>query len=59
MKDPILAEVRAVREAYAERFNSDLEAMYEDLKKKEKEEAHRIVSFPPRRIAETDFQKTK
>jgi hypothetical protein len=34
-KDEIIEEVRAVREAYAARFNYDLAKMYEDLKEKE------------------------
>jgi hypothetical protein len=34
-KDKIVDEVRAVREAYAARFNYDLARIYEDLKAKE------------------------
>lgn len=34
-KDEIIDEVRAVREAYAARFNYDLAKIYEDLKAKE------------------------
>ena len=34
-KDEIVDESRAVREAYAARFNYDLSKMYEDLKAKE------------------------
>ena len=34
-KDEIVDEVRAVREAYAARFNYDLAKIYEDLKTKE------------------------
>jgi hypothetical protein len=32
-KDEIVEEVRKNREAYAAKFNFDLQAMYEDLKK--------------------------
>jgi hypothetical protein len=35
--DEIVEEVRNAREAYAARFNNDLTLMFEDLKKKEKE----------------------
>lgn len=35
--DPIVEEVRRVREAYAARFNFDVRAMFEDLKKQERE----------------------
>ena len=36
-EDPIVAEVRAVRDAYAKKFNYDLEAMFNDLLKKQEE----------------------
>lgn len=29
--DPLVAEVRAIREAYAKRFNYDLQAIYREL----------------------------
>jgi hypothetical protein len=32
--DPIVEEVRRVREAYAARFNYDLEAIFQDLKRR-------------------------
>ena len=35
-RDPIVEEVRAAREAYAKRFNYDLDAIYRDLKEQEK-----------------------
>jgi hypothetical protein len=34
-KDEIVDEIRAVREAYAARFNYDLAKIYDDLKAKE------------------------
>ncbi len=34
-KDPYVAELHKIREAYAKRFNFDLDAMFKDLKKKE------------------------
>jgi hypothetical protein len=34
-EDEIVEEVRKAREAYAARFDFDLERMFEDLKKKE------------------------
>ncbi len=36
MIDPIIKEVREARQKHAERFNYDLHAICEDLKKKEK-----------------------
>jgi hypothetical protein len=35
MTDPIVDEVRRVREAYAARFNHDIEAMFLDIKDRE------------------------
>ena len=46
-KDEIVEEVRAVREAYAARFNYDLPKMYEDLKQKELTHARRIAALKP------------
>ena len=42
--DPIVAEVRRVREAYAARFNFDVRAMFEDLKKQERQNGSRPAS---------------
>lgn len=39
-KDEIVDEVRAVRDAYAARFNYDLAKIYEDLKAKEQTRAN-------------------
>ena len=50
MKNPIVEEVRRAREAHAKRFNYDLDAICEDLKKREKASGHPTVSFAPKRI---------
>ena len=47
-KDPIVEEVRQAREAHAKKFNYDLWAIYEDLKKIEEECGLEVVSFPPK-----------
>ncbi len=50
--DPVVAEVRRAREAYAAEFNYDLRAIFADLQRRT-EEATRaglsVVSLPPRR----------
>jgi len=49
MNDEIVDEVRAIREAHAARFNYNLRAIYEDLKKSESEhiaDGHPFVSPP-------------
>ena len=43
--DPIVDEVRRVRDAYAAEFNYDLKAIYRDLKEKEKRSGRKIVSY--------------
>ena len=42
--DPIVDEVRRVRDAYAARFNYDLRAIYRDLKEQEKRSERKVVS---------------
>ena len=48
-EDPIVAEVRKVREAHAAKFNYDLMAIYRDLKEQEKNSGRTFVSYPLRR----------
>jgi hypothetical protein len=43
--DPIVDEVRRVRDAYAARFNYDLRAIYRDLKEQEKRSGRKLVSY--------------
>jgi len=47
-QDPIVEEVRAIREAYAARFQYDLQAIYRDLKAQERQHGWQTVAFPPR-----------
>ena len=49
--DPIVEEVRAIRDAYAQQFNYDLEAIYRDLKEQEAQSGRAVVSLPPKRVA--------
>lgn len=50
-KDPVVEEVRRAREAHAERFGYDLEAIVHDLKRHERQGEREVVSFEPKRIA--------
>lgn len=45
IKDPILEEIWKFREVYAARFNYDLDAIFQDLKQKEKKKKRKLVSF--------------
>jgi len=46
--DPIVEEVRRIREEYAKRFNYDLRAMAADLRQREQEHRDKLVTFPPK-----------
>lgn len=45
MIDPIVEEIHRVREEYAAEFNFDVDAMFEDLNRKQSQSDRRIVSF--------------
>ena len=49
MNDPIVDEVRRVRDAHAATFNYDLDAIFRDIKEQEKMSGLKFVSYPPRR----------
>jgi len=49
-KDPIVEEVRTVRDQHAARFKYDLRAIYEDLKHHEKQTGRQYVRFEPVRV---------
>ncbi len=46
--DPIVAEVRKMREAHAAKFDFDLKAIYRDLKSKERTSGRKYVRFQSR-----------
>lgn len=46
-EDPIVEEIRRVRDAYAKQFDYDLDAIYRDLKAKEQKSRRTIVPCPP------------
>lgn len=46
--DPVVADVRRIREEYAKQFNFNLRALAEDLRKKEQGHPNLLVSFPPK-----------
>ena len=48
-EDPIVAEVRRVREELAARFNYDLHAICENARRQEATSGRQYVSLPPRR----------
>jgi hypothetical protein len=50
MIDPIVDEVRRIRDAHAAMFNYDLDAIFQDIKEQEKKSGLKFVSYPPRKI---------
>ena len=47
--DPIVAEVRRIRDEYARQFNCDLDAIFQDVEKRQATSGRTYVSFPPKR----------
>jgi len=46
--DPILSEVRRVREEYAQQFNGDVRAMMDDLRRRHAESDRESVTREPK-----------
>jgi hypothetical protein len=51
--DPIVEEVRKIRDNHASKFNYDLRAIYQELKAKEATSGRKYVSYEPRRVSPT------
>jgi hypothetical protein len=45
MIDPIVEEIHKIRKEFAEKFDYNVDAMFEDLRKKQVESKRKIVSF--------------
>jgi len=50
-QDPIVAEIRQIRQAHAAQFEFDLKVIYEAIKEQEKQGHRKKVSFSPRRTS--------
>lgn len=46
--DPIVAEVRRIREEHAAKYGYDLEKIFVSLKEREKQSKRKFSSYPPR-----------
>jgi hypothetical protein len=55
MIDPIVAEVRKARDAYAKKFNYDIKAMCRDLKNRQTQHANKIISRPAKKTRPTEI----
>jgi hypothetical protein len=49
-QDPIVEEVRRVRDALAASFNYDLDLIFENIKAEEKASGRKTVRFPPQPV---------
>ncbi len=49
-RDPIVEEVRAIREAFAKEHGYDLKAIVEALQREEAESGRRVVRLSPKRL---------
>ena len=49
-KDSIVEEIRKNRDEYAKKFNYDLHAICQDMRKKQGQAGRRVVSLNPRPI---------
>ena len=47
--DPIVEEVRRIRDEHERRFDYDLRAICEDFREKQSSSGHKVVSRQPRR----------
>ena len=52
-RDPIVEEVRKLREQYAARYNHDLNAIFEAARENQKKSDHKTVTRPPKRALQT------
>jgi hypothetical protein len=50
VNDPIVDEVRRVRDLHAASFNYDLDAIFRDIKQQEKKSGRKFVSFTRLRV---------
>ena len=48
--DPIIAEVRAVRDEFAARFNYDVGAIFRNIREMQEESGREYVRYPARRV---------
>ena len=51
-KDPIVEKIHKIRKEHATRFNYDPVAIYNDIKRLEKESGREFVTLVPKRVRE-------
>lgn len=53
----IIKEVRAIREAYAERFGFDVPAIFRDVMERQEKSDRKLVTFEPKVVSNSDDPK--
>ena len=46
--DPIVDEIRKIRQQHTEQFNRNLHAICKDLRRQELQSSHKFIAFSPR-----------
>ena len=49
-EDPIVKEIHKIREEYANAFNYDIDAIFNDLQKQETQSKRKVVKLPVKNI---------
>lgn len=58
-EDEIVEKIRAGRQAHAEKYNNNLQAIFKALKEEEQQSGRRVVSLPAKRAVEKKSKKAK
>jgi len=56
--DPIIAELRAIRQEYAARFNYDVDAMFRDIRARQEASGREYVRLPAHRGVSASEDRT-
>jgi hypothetical protein len=51
MNDPIVDEIRRIRDEHTARFNFDLDAIFQDIKERERKSGHKFIDGIARPIS--------
>ena len=52
--DPIVDETRKLRESYASEHNHDIDAIFQDILKRQAESTRKVILLPPRKPTPTN-----
>jgi hypothetical protein len=55
--DPVVEEVRRIRDQYAAQFGYDLDAILRDLEQREESNQRETVALPPKKPALVNFPR--